>query len=97
MPTALNLGPSLKSGNVALLLRILWPGLGQMYLGLTKRGTPYVVANAIGLVLGVLTLILIPISLIIWVVTLVMTVGKINDETIAVNAAIRAGVPVQDV
>ena len=80
-----------KSSGLALLLTILWPGAGSLYLGLTKKGTPYVVANAIGLALGVLTLIFLPVSFIIWLVTLFMTVGSVSSDTETVNRAIREG------
>jgi hypothetical protein len=29
-----------KSGAVAALLTVLWPGAGHMYLGLTSKGMP---------------------------------------------------------
>jgi hypothetical protein len=80
-----------KSSGLALLFTILWPGAGSLYLGLTRKGTPFVVANAIGFVLGVLTLLFLPVTLIIWVVTLAMTVGSINQDTETVNRAIREG------
>lgn len=89
-------GPSLKSANVALVLQILIPGAGQMYLGLTRQGAPYLVANAVGIAIGFLTLLLFPITVVIWVVTLLMTVGKISDDTQRVNAAISAGRPIKD-
>lgn len=82
---------SQKSSGLALLLTIVWPGAGSMYLGLTKKGTPYVVANAIGLVLSLLTLLFIPIGIIIWLVTLFMTVGSVSTDTEMVNQAIREG------
>lgn len=80
-----------KSSGLALLLTILWPGAGSLYLGLTKKGTPYVVANAIGLVLGLFTLIFLPVTFIIWLVTLFMTVGSVSNDTEAVNRALREG------
>lgn len=79
-----------KSAGIAVLLTVIFPGAGHLYLGLAKSGTPYVVANAIGFVLA-FTLILIPISFVIWLVTLLMTVGKISDQTDMVNDAIRSG------
>ena len=92
-PPAVTLGPQEKSSGIAVLLTILWPGAGHLYLGLTKRGMPFVVANAIGFVLTLATVFLLfPVYIIIWLVTLVMTVGKITDETNMVNDAIRRGI-----
>jgi len=52
---------------------------------------PYVVANAIGCVLGLLLFILIPITILIWLVTLLMTVGSVSADTYLVNDALRRG------
>ncbi len=86
----MSLGPQEKSSGLAVLLTILWPGAGHLYLGLNKKAVPFVVANAIGFVLG-LTVYLLPISILIWLVTLFMTVGSVTDETKLVNDAIRRG------
>lgn len=85
-----SLGPQEKSSGIAVLLTVIWPGAGHLYLGLTKKAVPFVVANAIGFVLA-WTVVLFPISFVIWLVTLVMTVGKITDETNMVNDALRKG------
>lgn len=90
-PPTVILRPQEKSSGIAVLLTVLWPGAGHLYLGLTKKAVPFVVANAIGLVLA-LTVFLFPVALVIWLVTLVMTVGKITDETNMVNDAIRRGI-----
>jgi hypothetical protein len=82
--------PAAKSSAVAVLLTVLWPGGGHLYLGLTKRGTPYVVANAIGCVLG-LTVVLIPVTILVWIVTLCMTVGSVSADTELVNRAAEEG------
>ena len=87
---AVGAAPQPKSSGVAVILTVIWPGAGHLYLGLTNRGVPYVVANAVGFVLG-LTVILIPITIIIWLVTLLMTVGRISAETDAVNNVIARG------
>ena len=89
------LGPQEKSSGIAVLLTVLWPGAGHLYLGLSKKAIPYVVANAIGLGLGVMLFILLPISFVIWLVTLVMTVGSVTDDTNLVNDAIRRGQRIQ--
>jgi hypothetical protein len=81
-----NTTPQPKSPGLALLFTILFPGAGHMYIGNSGKGTPYVVANAIGFVLG-LTVILLPVGLLIWVVTLCMTVGGISRETEQYNMA----------
>jgi hypothetical protein len=75
---------------VAVILTIIWPGAGHLYLGLTRKGTPYVVANAIGFVCG-LTVFLFFVCVLIWLITLCMTVGSISRETDVVNQAIREG------
>lgn len=86
-----SLGPQEKSSGIAVLLTVLWPGAGHLYLGLTKKAVPFVVANAIGFVLA-FTGFLFPVALVIWIVTLAMTVGKVTDETNMVNDAIRRGI-----
>ena len=86
-----SIGPQEKSSGIAVLLTVLWPGAGHLYLGLTKKAVPFVVANAIGFVLA-WTIFLLPVAVVIWIVTLVMTVGKITDETNMVNDAIRRGI-----
>ena len=81
-----------KSSGIALLLTIFWPGGGHLYLGLTGKAIPYVVANAIGLALGFLFFpFLVLLTFLIWLVTLCMTVGSINRDTYFVNDALRRG------
>lgn len=58
----------------------------RLYIGASHEDTPFVVANDIGLLLAC-TLILAPSSLVIWVVTLCMTVGGITNETEQLNMA----------
>jgi hypothetical protein len=93
--SAVGLPPQEKSSGIALLLAILWPGSGHLYLGLTKKAIPYVVANAVGLVLGLMSVvfffIFVPITFLIWLVTLCMTVGSVNEDTNLVNDALRRG------
>ena len=84
-----------KSSAVAVLLTILWPGAGHLYLGLTRKGTPYVVWNTIGFLLA-FTIILFPVALVIWLITMLMTVGGVSEDTERVNQAIRAGRRVSD-
>ncbi|HQE15666.1 MAG TPA: hypothetical protein PLD01_11430 [Mycobacterium sp.] len=87
--------PQEKSSAVAVVLTILWPGAGHLYLGLTQKGMPYVVANAIGLAFGLFLFIFLPVTFLIWLITLVMTVGDITQETNVVNEAIRRGQRIQ--
>jgi Protein of unknown function (DUF2510) len=82
--------PQEKSSGVAVLLTVLWPGAGHLYLGLTQKALPYFVANAIGVVFA-LSIYLSPIAMLIWLVTLCMTVGSVTQETNQVNDALRRG------
>jgi hypothetical protein len=84
------LPPQEKSSGVAVLLTVLWPGAGHLYLGLTQKSIPYVVANAVGLFFAVWVYTL-PISFVIWLVTLCMTVGSITHDTNFANDARRRG------
>ena len=79
-----------KSSGVAVLLTVLWPGAGHLYLGLTQKAIPYFVANAMGVVFA-LSIYLFPIAMLIWLVTLCMTVGNVTQETNQVNDALRRG------
>jgi Protein of unknown function (DUF2510) len=90
-PPAATFPPQEKSSGVAVLLTVLWPGAGHLYLGLTQKAIPYFVANAIALALGLLLFILLPITILVWVVTLCMTVGGVTQETNQVNDALRRG------
>ena len=75
-----------------MLLTVLWPGAGHLYLGLTQKAMPYFVANALGVVF-VLSIYLSPIGILIWLVTLCMTIGSVTRETNQVNDALRRGLP----
>ncbi|WP_363113786.1 DUF2510 domain-containing protein [Mycobacterium sp.] len=91
-PPGAALPPQEKSSGIALLLTIFWPGGGHLYLGLTTRAIPYVVANAIGLALGVLFFpFLVLLTFLIWLITLCMTVGSVTRDTYYVNDALRRG------
>lgn len=94
-PPPMAFPPQEKSSAVAVVLTILWPGAGQLYLGLTQKAIPYVVANAIGLGFGLFLFIFLPITFLIWLITLVMTVGNITEETNIVNDRIRRGQRIQ--
>ncbi len=87
--------PQEKSSGIAVLLTVLWPGAGHLYLGLTQKAMPYFVANAIGVVFA-LSIYLFPIAILIWLVTLCMTVGSVTQETNQVNDALRRGYRRQD-
>jgi hypothetical protein len=87
-PTSVSIPPQDKSSALALLLTVLWPGGGHLYLGLTQKSIPYVVANAIGTCVAFFSFFLLfPITFLIWLVTLLMTVGSISRDTEAVNYA----------
>jgi hypothetical protein len=90
-PPAATLPRQDKSSGIALLLTVLWPGAGHLYLGLTQKAMPYFVANAIALTLSLMLFILLPIGFLVWLVTLCMTVGSISQETNQVNDALRRG------
>ncbi len=90
-PWIANTGPEPKSSGVAVLLTILIPGAGHLYIGNTNKGTPYLVANVIGLFMA-FTIILFPFAFLIWIITLCMTVGGITRETEQYNVA-RCGRP----
>jgi TM2 domain-containing membrane protein YozV len=44
-----------KSAGLAALFTFLWPGSGHMYLGLTSKGMPHFVVNAVFLALVLIT------------------------------------------
>lgn len=89
--------PLHKSPAVATVLTVLWPGLGHYYLGLIKRGTPYFVWNAVFVGIGILTFgLTLILSFIVWLVTLLLTVGSIADEAQQVNYAIATGQSIQN-
>jgi hypothetical protein len=85
-----------KSAGLAIFLTIIWPGMGHLYLGLTKRGLPFVIVNAVGLFFA-LSVIFFPIAFIAWLVTMLMIVFKVSDETDLVNSAISKGLKVTEV
>lgn len=89
-------GAQQKSAGVAILLTILWPGMGHIYLGLNKRGLPFVIVNAIGLLFA-LTIVFAFLSFLGWLITLLMLVFKVSEETDMVNAAIAQGTTVREV
>lgn len=74
-----------KSAGVAALLTVLWPGAGHLYLGLKSKGMPYFVINAVALALWLILWVFLPVGVVVWIVTLCMTIGSIADETRMVN------------
>jgi hypothetical protein len=74
-----------KSAGLAALLTVLWPGAGHLYLGLNTKGMPYFVINAVALALWLILWVFIPLGVVVWVVTLCMTIGSIADDTRMVN------------
>ena len=78
-----------KSAGSALLFTLLWPGAGHLYLGLDK-GKRAAIANAVGLVLFFAGAF--PLTVLIWLVTVIQTLGTIVQDTRQVNRA--NGVPI---
>ena len=79
--------PEPKSVGIAVLLTILFPGAGHLYLGNSKKAIPFVIANAIGLGLAFVTFfMLFPITFVIWLVTLIMTAPGLSKETAEHNS-----------
>ena len=76
-----------KSAGVATLLTILWPGAGHLYLGMQSKGMPFFVWNAVLLMLALISCgFEVPVGVIVWIVTLCMTIGSISADTDIVNA-----------
>lgn len=82
--------PAEKSSGLAVLFTVLWPGAGHLYLGFTQKAIPYVVANVIAFLLA-FTVVLLPITLVIYVVTLCLAIKTVSEDTEAVNCALREG------
>ena len=79
--------PEPKSFGIAILLTILWPGAGHLYIGNSQKGTPFIVANAIGFILA-FAIILLPLAVIIWLVTLLMTAPNLSKEVTEYNSSL---------
>lgn len=78
-----------KSAGLAALFTFLWPGSGHMYLGLTSKGMPHFVVNAVFLALVLISFgFLAPLGVIVWIVTLCMTIGSIAADTNMVNGGL---------
>lgn len=79
---------ALKSAGVATALTIFWPGTGHLYLGLKDKGMPFFIWNTVWFILAVLSCgFALPIGIVVWLVTLFMTIGSISTDTEAVNNA----------
>ena len=83
-------GAENKSAGLAVLFTILWPGAGHLYLGLDK-GKRATIANAVGLVL--LFVGAFPLTVLIWLVTVIQTVSTIVQDTRGVNQGSSIPVP----
>jgi TM2 domain-containing membrane protein YozV len=68
------------------VLTFFFPGAGHLYLGDNQKAVPYLIVNGIGLMLA-FTVILVPISLVAWAVTLAMTLPIVKRDTDRANAA----------
>lgn len=79
-----------RSSGLALILTIFLPGVGHIYLGLVQKGTPFAIATAVAICLS-WTIILIPVSFIIWLICVVLTAPKISEDADFVNRELAAG------
>ena len=77
----------LRSATVAIVLSLLIPGAGHLYLGLSKDATPFLIASAVMFVFA-LTIIGIFISLIIWFICVILIVPQMSALTEKVNSQI---------
>ena len=67
-------------------MTILWPGAGHLYLGLNRKGMSHFVVNGVFLALALITLgLAVPVGVVVWIVTLCMTIGSIAEDTAMVN------------
>ena len=87
LATGATYAPEPKSAGVAILLTVLFPGAGHLYIGNTRKGTPFVIANAVGFIFA-LTLILLPVGVVIWIVTLLMTAPRLSQEVEEYNSGL---------
>lgn len=78
--------PDEKTAGIAGVLTFFFPGAGHLYLGDNQKAVPYLIVNGIGLMLA-FTVILVPISLVAWAVTLAMTLPIVKRDTDRANAA----------
>jgi hypothetical protein len=74
-----------KSSAIAILLTILFPGLGHIYIGMSQKGMPYFVPNVIAFVVVLVLWIAFPIALLIWVFTFIPTIMCITSDTEDIN------------
>lgn len=77
--------PDEKSVAVASVLTVLWPGLGHVYLGENQKAVPHLIVNGIGFVIA-WTIILLPITVVAWAITLAITLPGISRDTAKTNA-----------
>ncbi len=81
-----------KSVGIAILLTFIFPGLGHVYIGMNEKGMPYLIANIVAFVISLLFFIFLPLALILWLVTLIINLMSISDDTNRVNAELSSGV-----
>lgn len=72
-----------KNKELAFLFTFLWPGVGHLYLGRSEEGMKFVIANGIGCVF---VIIFFPVTVIIWLVTLIKTMPNIGSLVDEVNS-----------
>jgi len=77
--------PTEKSSGTASVLTFFFPGAGHLYLGDNQKAMPGLIVNTVGLLLA-FSVILLPISVIGWAITLAMTLPHIKQDTERANA-----------
>lgn len=75
-----------KSSGIAILLTILFPGLGHIYIGMSQKGMPYFVPNIVAFVVVLVLWIAFPIALLIWIFTFIPTIMCITSDTEDINS-----------
>ncbi|MFA7266255.1 MAG: DUF2510 domain-containing protein [Candidatus Nanopelagicales bacterium] len=80
-----------KSVGIAILLTFLFPGLGHIYIGMNEKGMPFFIPNAVAFVLVLVVWIALPLIFVLWLVTFIICVLSISEDTDRVNAALAGG------
>jgi hypothetical protein len=84
--------PAMKSSGVAAVWTFFIPGVGHLYLGDGKKAMPYLIINIVAFFCGwvalfvpLLLILVLPISFILWIVMLVLTLPNIGADTERAN------------
>jgi hypothetical protein len=85
--------PAMKSSGVAAVWTFFFPGVGHLYLGDYNKAMPYLIINIVdsfflfvALVVPILLILVLPVSFIVWVVMLILTLPNIGTDTDEANA-----------